>query len=270
MSQNAGAKKKRSLQPDIASFFASKSQRVDEIPTLADDESQPCTSHGQTAEKTESTTRPNADSPHSLDGMAMREPVSTSPNQPSNFNFPNRMFGKQQRSFQPQWFKAFSWLHYLEYNDTVLCHTCVTADEQRKLGNAKNAEKAFLINGFSNWKKALEKFRDHQKSQCHKLAVQSVELPQQCGDIGERLDTALAAEKKWNRSILVKIVENLRLMGRQGLSLQGSTDEDSNFIQILKLRAIDDPSILKWLEKKLANIPPMISKMSYSKSWPTS
>ena len=39
------------------------------------------------------------------------------PNQPRNFAFPKRTFGKkkpEQRSFQSCWFDSFTWLHYDE------------------------------------------------------------------------------------------------------------------------------------------------------------
>ena len=51
--------------------------------------------------------------------------------------------------------------------------------------------------------------------------------------------------------MLLKIFSSIRFLGRQGLPLQGDyskTDEsevNSNFIQILKLRGLDDPALLK-------------------------
>ena len=30
---------------------------------------------------------------------------------------------------------------------------------------------AFISKGYSNWKKSIEKFEDHQKSNCHKTAA---------------------------------------------------------------------------------------------------
>ena len=34
------------------------------------------------------------------------------------------------------------------------------------------------------------------------------------------------------------------------MPMQGDTDEESNFIQLLKLRGKDQPVSLKWLERK--------------------
>ena len=37
---------------------------------------------------------------------------------------------------------------------------------------------------------------------------------------------------------------------RQGLAFQGDTDDESNFIQLLRLKAKDEPLLIKWLERK--------------------
>ena len=52
------------------------------------------------------------------------------PHQPLSFPYPKRPFGKTtivHRSFQSAWYSSWSWLHYNETNDTVLCHLCAGA-----------------------------------------------------------------------------------------------------------------------------------------------
>ena len=47
--------------------------------------------------------------------------------------------------------------------------------------------------------------------------------------------------------ILLKIVENVKFLGRQGLPLRGDGDEvNSNFIQLMKKDAKYDPVLEKW------------------------
>ncbi|XP_076308589.1 zinc finger MYM-type protein 1-like [Tachypleus tridentatus] len=95
------------------------------------------------------------------------------------------------------------------------------------------------------------KFRDHQMSQCHKMAVENViVLPKTCSNIGEMLDMTLGEEKKESRSNMVKIIKNLQFLARQGLALQGHSDEKSNFTQLYHLRAKDNSKMIKWLKKK--------------------
>ena len=49
---------------------------------------------------------------------------------------------------------------------------------------------------------------------------------------------------------LLQIIECLHYLARQAMPMQGDTDEESNFIQLLKLRGKDQPVLLKWLERK--------------------
>ena len=45
-------------------------------------------------------------------------------------------------------------------------------------------------------------------------------------------------------------MRNIRFLARQGLALPGSIEEESNFIQLLKLEREVDSQIEKWLKKK--------------------
>ena len=42
----------------------------------------------------------------------------------------------------------------------------------------------------------------------------------------------------------------LQYPARQGKAMQGDTNNESNFIPILKLKGKDQPHLLKWLERK--------------------
>ena len=59
---------------------------------------------------------------------------------------------------------------------------------------------------------------------------------------------------KENRQCLIKIIESiqyLRLTSIQGLALTGDqSDDDSNFMQLLKLRSKNFFKLKQWLEKK--------------------
>ena len=183
--------------------------------------------------------------------------IGESANQPaSSYNFPKRSFGKTKvvyRAFQRSWFNKWKWLHYDSNKDLCFCHTCVFALKTGKIkffGNAKGS--TFLSGGFSNWKDATVGFHNHEKSATHKLAVEVVlTLSQTHKDIGEMLSTSHASEKAVNRQCLMKIAQNIRFLARQGLSFRGDGAEDSsNFNQLLHLRALDDPSLLTWVQRK--------------------
>ena len=42
-----------------------------------------------------------------------------------------------------------------------------------------------------------------------------------------------------------------KFLARQGLPLCGHDDAESNFMQLLELRKLDDPGLAKWLERKV-------------------
>ena len=66
--------------------------------------------------------------------------------------------------------------------------------------------------------------------------------------------------------MLRKLLQIIRFLARQGLALRGHIDgADSNFTQLLRLRAFDCPALLTWMEKK--NPLQVIFKMSTGRSW---
>ena len=93
------------------------------------------------------------------------------PNQPHKFEFPKKDYGRQTRSFQSSWFKDFPWFHYDEISDSAFCYICISQNNKGNLTSARNKEQSFISTGYSNWKKALERFKEHQTSECHKVAL---------------------------------------------------------------------------------------------------
>ena len=155
------------------------------------------------------------------------------------------------RSFQSNWFNKYKWLHHDEAQDAAYCYTCRTAEEQGKLKN-KYKDSAFISRGYTNWKDGIVSFTKHESSDCHKEAVQVMEvLPRTTQNIGEQLSQIHATNKSINRKMLLKILQNVMYLARQSIAFQGVGDEaDSNFIQLLHLRACDDPRVKDWLKKK--------------------
>ena len=79
------------------------------------------------------------------------------------------------RSFQSKWFDEYRWLHYNEAQDAAYCYTCKTANEQNKL-KTKYKDSLFISRGFINWKDGTVSFTKHKSSDCHKEAVQVIEV----------------------------------------------------------------------------------------------
>ena len=143
------------------------------------------------------------------------------------------------------------WLHYRASDDVVLCHVYITAIKKKGMEKS-NSEFSFLFTGFKNWKDGTVAFKDHQASAAHKTALQLVvDIPSSYADVGEMLSSEYALDKRINKQCLRKILSNVAFLARQGLAFRGDSDEvNSNFLQLLQLRGLDDPRISDWVSKK--------------------
>ena len=115
-----------------------------------------------------------------------------------------------------------------------------------------NWEPSFTVSGFSNCKDATRAFKKYDDSEVHKHAVEKLYiLPSTTKDIGESLNIAHGKEKQMNREYFLKVLQTIRFLARQGIALRGDgKEDDSNFIQLLKIRANDDSRIHDYLSKK--------------------
>ena len=85
------------------------------------------------------------------------------------------------RKSQVHWKSKYNWIEYREHNDAkedkecVFCAVCTKAVAMQMALPTSSREKdsytAFVVNGFSNWKKALDHFSTHERSKLHKAAV---------------------------------------------------------------------------------------------------
>ena len=128
-----------------------------------------------------------------------------------------------------------------------LPHLCATPNLKGLLHLDTRSESAFLSDGFRNWKNALCKtkgFRKHESSLCHKCAVTLLTQP---GHNDEQLKEQHKGQKEENRNCLLKIVQSIFYLARQGIALHKGKQEESNFKQLL-LQAEDDKVLKKWIE----------------------
>ena len=110
------------------------------------------------------------------------------------------------------------------------------------VSQSEGAIAAYVTHGFSNWKKALEKFALHEKSTFHRAATQSVfAATNPNSSVASKFDAGKKQELIDARTALAAIFSSLKFLGMQGLAVRGKGDETSNFRQLLKLRANDIP-----------------------------
>ena len=175
--------------------------------------------------------------------------MSHQPHQPpKTFKFPETVYGKRKRSFQYHWFEKYPWLDYDVEEDSVTCVFCKR--QKSNLLSEICKEETFLKTGYKNWKKATEKFDKHQHSKCHKSVLTYEVIVSQCRDALEMIDENQKKRRELNRRIFLTILETLQYLARQGLAVRGDDDNESNFIQLLRLQSKKFPELTDWLLKK--------------------
>lgn len=157
----------------------------------------------------------------------------------------------QTRKFCPDWKGQFPWLCYNELQQKVYCSVCTKAyiDLKVKVPAGIFNDRvydSFVKNGFSSWNKAIERFKAHEKSNLHRIATTSVSL-NKATNVPCMLSSQLMKDKQDARICLMKIFESIRFLAVQGLPLRGHIEENSNFVQLLHLRSLNQPLLEAWL-----------------------
>ncbi|XP_037032941.1 zinc finger MYM-type protein 1-like [Bradysia coprophila] len=157
------------------------------------------------------------------------------------------------RKFLSRWTTTFPWLQYSERLEKAFCSICSKCykDLKVKLPTAgvtdQNAYTAFVTEGFSNWKKATERFKSHEQSSVHRHACSSVEF-HQTKNVSVMMSKQMTQARIDARFCLDKIFDTIKFLAMQGLPLRGHSEIYSNFIQLLHLRATDCPKLKFWLD----------------------
>lgn len=157
------------------------------------------------------------------------------------------------RKFCLEWKKQFSWLVLNELEGRAYCSLCTSAFIDLKLvrraGIAnERVYDSFVKDGFCTWNKAIERFRSHEKSNLHLSAVTAVSMHKKT-NVSDMLSTQLRNEKADARICLMKIFESIRFLAVQGIPSRSHKEQNSNFIQLLHLRSLDQPLLKDWMSR---------------------
>ncbi|XP_008180592.1 zinc finger MYM-type protein 1-like [Acyrthosiphon pisum] len=159
----------------------------------------------------------------------------------NNFQFPVTVSCKKNLRFQFSWLSKFTWLAYSLKFDGAFCKFCVpfANNEAGTYSQPLGAlvKKPFHTDNYLNIKKNPSLSIENQLDSCH--AKQVIE----------------------NRKNIIPIIEAIFLCGQQNLSIRGHRDSgkievenseprenDGNFRNILKYRALGDANLKKFLE----------------------
>ena len=157
---------------------------------------------------------------------------------------------RQGRSFQTSWCRDHRWITYCIERQKLYCFDCRVAATKQLISSGNTGSKgyaAFILNGFDNWKKAKQRFKEHELSQLHIESTMKIKLLQQ-PSVASQLSRQLTADQAKRREMLLKLLSSIKYLVRQGLPLRGHVKEEGNLIQLLKCRSEDVQGMDSWLE----------------------
>ena len=166
-----------------------------------------------------------------------------------HMKFPGRKCGKEtfERSFQQSWFDKWPWLHYVKETDSVLCFICTTAVKKRLLRD--DTDSTFAKGGFTNWKRATEKFHHHELSDLHSDSSRAIALLKQT-PINALISNAAARDQQTARAVLQLLFRSIKYLGRMGMPLRGHEHRDGALWQLMMERTHDLPKERAWLLRR--------------------
>ncbi|KAI5649156.1 hypothetical protein M9H77_35161 [Catharanthus roseus] len=156
--------------------------------------------------------------------------VAKGPTQPCDHKFPQTDSGEIRRSFQKQWFKDFTWLEYNVHKDAAFCFCCYLFGKGQ---NHKHGDDIFTEVGFKNWKRAKEKFRNHEgapNSPHSGAVIQLLGFKNQRQNVEYVLSKQSSQTEIEYRARLTAVVKVIRFLLSQGLAFRVN-DESINSIR---------------------------------------
>ncbi len=148
----------------------------------------------------------------------------------------------------------------------ILSYLCCSIDKQ----GLHTSKSHFVHGGFSNWKKAIERFKSHEGSVAHKEAISKLQVRSQGVNVEAMISKQHEAEKRSNRTMLMKLLHCIRYLARQGLAFRGHHEDsvafEGNLYQLLLLQASDSPQLATWIKKNETtfHLPLSMKSLPYS------
>ena len=113
---------------------------------------------------------------------------------PEDFTFPVTCFGGQNRKFSIAWLKKYPWLAYSPSENSAYCVPCVLFAPNEVGMTGCQGTGSLVKVGFTNWKKALQKFEQHQQANLNihrEISVSCEEIISELKKSKRRLDFVL-------------------------------------------------------------------------------
>ena len=178
-----------------------------------------------------------------------------------------KLQGTKSRQFSVEWFKKYPWLVLCSLHFKAFCYMCKYCYNKGYLLD-KYYDKAFVTSGFSNWKKAHERFQQHSKCNSHRESIMTIQHMKYAPGIDAQLNKQFSEYQQTNYRMLLKQLSSLRYLLRQGIAMRGHEQIEGNLFQLLLLRSEEFHELKQWDKEKhyLSNqiLDEMISLMGRS------
>ena len=218
--------------------------------------------------------RPNADTEidaeldlvRSTDGESISIPPNTSewsdnfdPNlycifDSKNFSETDRKSSrnKEGRFFQKDWLDNFQWLAYNREIKKAFCKVCADLAAE---ADKKRSPFANRAHGFSNWRKGMERLKEHDASELHnKLMKKNLILEKKDESIFCFINDSNKTRQQLRRAGMEASFSTLKTLLRQRLAIRCRDSMESHFFQFNKDKAEHEPGLkLLMEEKKMSN-----------------
>lgn len=187
--------------------------------------------------------------------------------QPTDLDSSKNPYGQRnsKRSIQASWYEKHPWISVCTSSYKVFCHVCCSARNQDLITFSKRFKLTFVEGGFSNWKKALQRFSEHEKSEMHREATTKVNAKSNAVDVGAQLSTQRSEDMRNHRLMFLKVLEGVRYLARQGLAFRGNHEDsatfEGNLYQLLLLQAKDCAPLGPWLKKREYISPEIVNEI---------
>ena len=192
--------------------------------------------------------------------------INFGPFQPRLGSYPrnNEISQSKQCRFSSEWFDEFPHLEYSVVKDAAFCFVCQLFPTGP--GHEKSND-VWVGEGVRQWHKMKSggkskqgKLSRHFGSNSHKASLEAlVAFQQRFQNIDRMMDKEhmklcieAEAEKKRNREAVKILIDIVRFLARQGLSLRGhgsESDANGNFHQLVLLVARYSPTLKVWLDE---------------------
>lgn len=169
--------------------------------------------------------------------------------------------------FKQQWFYEYSWLEYRHTTNLTFCFYC------RHFGQAndKSYDSTFSREGYGFFRKATDKFKNHQKSKAHLLAIEmhTNRINKKQKTVVAQIDSTkeIYVKKYWQYMEI--IIDHVAFLTRQGLALRGHNESmvsknRGNFKELMNFssqkvaKGVDELFLKEMMSKRFNYLSPNI------------